>query len=58
MLRVLTWTSPDKSPRLTAAEIDSLVAFTLELSKVGELSNGKFVVASQPLFWHRHSGGN
>lgn len=58
MLRYLTWPSQETSPTLTPEEVDVLFNFTQQMAELGQLSNGKFVGASQPLYWQRIRGSN
>lgn len=58
MLRFLTWVSEEKSERLTPDEVEILFNFTSQMADLGKLSNGKYIGASQPLYWHRTNGGN
>lgn len=58
MLRILTWPSQETSARLTPAEVEVLFNFTSELNKCGQLGNGTYVGASQPIYWERTKGGN
>lgn len=58
MLRYLTWISQETSRRLTPDEVDVLFAFCHQMADLGKLSNGKYVGASQPLYWQRVKGSN
>lgn len=58
MLRVLTWPSDEASPRLTPDEVNTLVGFTFQLAQTGALSNGKYVGATEAIYWQRMKGGN
>jgi len=58
MLRVITWSSEETSPRLTPKEAEVLCEFSKQMADCGELSNGKYVGASQPLWWERLKGSN
>jgi hypothetical protein len=58
MLRVITWPSEETAPRLTSKEAEVLFEFSRQMAECGELSDGKYVGASQPLWWERLKGGN
>lgn len=58
MLRVLTWFSQEHGDRLTPQEIDTLAGFTYEMAQLGQLTNGKYVGATESIYWERTKGGN
>jgi hypothetical protein len=50
--------SEETAPHLTPEEVDSLFAFTFQVAEAEQLNNGKYIGASQPLYWHRQKGNN
>lgn len=58
MLKTLAWNSEDTSAYLTPREVDVLFNFCHEIADLGDLSNGKYFGASQPLYWVRLKGSD
>lgn len=58
MLSVITWPSEETSSRLTVKEAEVLFDFSRQMSECGQLSNGKYIGVSQPLWWERLKGSN
>lgn len=58
MLRCLTWPSNETSPRLTPEEVDVLFGYTFQLAQTGSLNNGKYIGATDAIYWERLKGNN
>lgn len=58
MLRCITWYSEETAATLTPHEADMLFIMFSEMNKVGQLCNGKYIGASEPVYWHRLKGNN